>query len=581
MGELKHIDLDNPEFQQALNLVENTRSSVFLTGKAGTGKSTFMRYIVQNTRKKCVVLAPTGIAAINAGGQTLHSFFQIPLKPLLADDKEFDRKNLRNRMRFTKDKLKLFRELELIIIDEISMVRADVLDFIDRILRYFCNNPRQPFAGKQILMVGDIYQLEPVTTSNDRDLLRHSYPGTTFFFDANVFKDCIMVPIELRKVYRQSDQAFISVLDRIRADQATAADIAAINARVVPGFDPAVTPLDKFPGGKMTMVIATLRATVDNINTTRLAQLTTKPRTYAAAIRGEFPKTSFPTEQELTLKKGAQVVFIRNDSERRWVNGTIGTIAAMEDDRVEVTLDSGETVEVEAEVWENMRYSYDEKERTIAEEVLGTFTQLPIKLAWAMTIHKSQGSTFANVVIDLGRGAFTGGQTYVALSRCTSLDGIILTRALQLSDVFVNPAVKQFAQRFNDQALVQRAYEEERADQLYGQASADFAAGRFLQAVDHFASAIAIRNDLQQPSVRRMLSRKLTTLAAARIEVAKLTAQVEGMRRQLQVLSDEYYRLGMQCLDDGYDTAPAIANFEKALQLNPDNEAAAEALSKL
>lgn len=581
MGKAKHIDLDNPEFQQALNLVENTHSSVFLTGKAGTGKSTFMRYIVQHTRKKCVVLAPTGIAAINAGGQTLHSFFQIPFKPLLPDDKEFDRKNLRNRMRFTKDKLKLFRELELIIIDEISMVRADVLDFIDLILRYFCGNPRQPFAGKQILMVGDIYQLEPVTTSNDRELLRRCYPGTTFFFDANVFRDCVMVPIELKKVYRQSDAAFISVLDRIRSDQATAADIAAINARVVPGFDPAIAPLDSTPGGKMTMVIATIRATVDNINTTRLAQLSTKARTYKAGVRGEFPKTSFPTDQELTLKKGAQVVFIRNDSERRWVNGTLGTITLMDDDRVEVTLDSGELVEVEAEVWENIRYTYNEQEHTIAEEVLGTFTQLPIKLAWAMTIHKSQGSTFSNVVIDLGRGAFTGGQTYVALSRCTSLEGIILTRPLQMSDVFVNPAVKQFAQRFNDQTLVQRAYEQEYADQLYGQSAADFAAGRFLQAVEHFASAIDIRNDLQQPAVRRMLSRKLSDLAADRVQVAKLTAQVEGMRRQLQVLSDEFYRLGMQCLDDGYNTAPAIANFEKALWLNPDNQAASEALSRL
>lgn len=564
-----HIDLDNPEFQQVLNLVENTRSSVFLTGKAGTGKSTFLRYITRHTRKQFVVLAPTGIAAINAGGQTLHSFFHIPLKPLLPDDVEFAPSNLRNRMKYKTDFVKLLRKLDLIIIDEISMVRADVLDFINKILQYFCNDSSRPFAGKQILMVGDIFQLEPVTTSDHRQLLRHSYPGTTFFFDAHVFKDCTIVPIELKKVYRQTDAQFISILDNIRSDHASALDLATINQRVVPGFDPAITPLDQFPGGEMSMVIASKRSTVDHINNTRLTQLNSSPCTFKAAIKGEFPSSSFPTEENLTLKVGAQVVFIRNDMERRWVNGTLATITSLAPDYFEVTLEDGQVHKVEPEIWENMHYTYDESERTIKEEVKGTFTQFPVKLAWAITIHKSQGLTFSHVVIDLGSGAFSGGQTYVALSRCTSLSGIVLTGPLSQRDIFVSPAVKQFSTRFNNQALVARAFDDARADTLYTQAATDFAAGRYRAAVDNFVAAQDIRNDLHAPAIRRALSRKLTDLAAAKTEVARLQSRIEQMQSQLQQLANEFVQLGNQSLDEGWDPAPAIANFDKAIALDP------------
>ena len=573
---MKHeaIDLDNPEFQQVWNLIENTRSSVFLTGKAGTGKSTFLRYITQYTRKKFVVLAPTGIAAINAGGQTLHSFFHIPLKPLLPDDVEFSTKNLRNRMKYTSDFIKMLRKLDLIIIDEISMVRADILDFIDKILRYFCNNSVQPFAGKQMLMVGDIFQLEPVTTAEQRNLLRRCYPKTTYFFDALAFRDCSIVPIELKKVYRQSDPQFIAILDHIRNGQQSADEINAINRQVRPDFDPAITTLDELSGGKMTMIIATKRTTVDYINNTRLAQLPSQPITYTAEIKDDFPKLSFPTDEELTLKIGAQIVFIRNDVERRWVNGTLATVSSLSNDSVEVTLENGQVHTIKPEIWENMLYTYDEAEHTIKEEVKGLFIQYPIKLAWAITIHKSQGLTFSNVVIDLGDRAFTGGQTYVALSRCTSIDGITLTRPLRANDIFVATAVKNFARNFNSQRLVENAIENARADTLYAEAAADFAAGRYRKAISNFASAQAIRNDLIHPTIQRAISRKLTELAADHIRVEQLQDQINELRTQLMLLAHEFVHLGYQSLEEGWDAAPALANFDKALQLDPDNTAA-------
>ncbi|MDE7467363.1 MAG: AAA family ATPase, partial [Muribaculaceae bacterium] len=321
------IDLDNPEFRNVETLLNFTRSSVFMTGKAGTGKSTFLKYITATTRKRHVVLAPTGIAAVNAGGQTLHSFFQIPLKPLLPDDPEFAWDRLGKRMRYPKRKIKLIRELELIIIDEISMVRADVIDFIDKLLRYYCNRRYEPFGGKQLLMVGDVYQLEPVTQGQSREILRTSYGNDFFFFSAHVFREFSLVPIELRKVYRQSDPEFIGMLDRVRSGNPLRQDFERINTRVA-------APLAEDTTGEaqnMTMTIAARRDTVSAINEEHLARLTTREFSYNARVEGDFPESSFPTDKTLTLKEGAQVVFIKNDSERRWVNGTLGIVRTLRD----------------------------------------------------------------------------------------------------------------------------------------------------------------------------------------------------------------------------------------------------------
>lgn len=559
MKNTENIDLDNPEFLQVYDLIETTSASVFMTGKAGTGKSTFLRYITSNTRKKHVVLAPTGIAAVNAGGQTLHSFFQIPLKPLLPDDPEFGKQRLERRMKYSKEKIKLIRELELIVIDEISMVRADIIDFIDKILRHYSHRPHDPFGGKQLLMVGDIYQLEPVATPDVREILRRVYPNF-YFFAARAFAETVLVPIELRKVYRQSDPNFISILDRVRSGETTAADLAQLNTRHVPGGD---------FGPELTMTIATTRNAVQVINTEHLEELTTPQFDFEARIQDDFPESSYPTDRVLTLKEGAQVVFVKNDAERRWVNGTLGRISFLNQEKVKVTTETGEEHTLDPEIWANVVYSFDEKEGSVKEEVKGTFAQYPIRLAWALTIHKSQGLTFSRLAIDIGNGAFAGGQTYVALSRATSLSGIFLTGKLSARDIIVSDHVKAFARSFNNSALVDSVHTLASARRAYIQAARAFDEGKFVTAYDAFASAVATHNELSDRRLRLIALRKLYHLADARNEAADLRRQLAEKDALLASLADEFVAMGETTLTEGWEVAAAKANFEKALRISP------------
>ena len=415
---IDNIDMDNPELKQALQIIHYTRNSLFLTGKAGTGKSTLLRYIASTTKKKHVILAPTGIAAINAGGVTLHSFFKLPFHPLLPNDTRYSVRNIRNTLRYNGEKIKMLRELELIIIDEISMVRADIIDFIDKVLRVYCRNMREPFGGKQMLLVGDIYQLEPVLKEEDRQLLHNFYQGY-FFFDAIVFRTFRLISIELRKVYRQSDPVFINILDHIRSNHATDADLALLNKRVTTNQ---VVPSDN----EMRITLSTRRDTVDYINQQELAKLSGDTVVFTGIIKGEFPENSLPTPIKLEVKPGAQVIFIKNDMSHRWVNGTLGTVTCIDKSKqiITVVTDDKKEYDVEPDQWENIRYHFNEKEQKIEDELIGTYIQFPLRLAWAITIHKSQGLTFKNVNIDFTGGVFAGGQTYVALSRCTSLEGI-------------------------------------------------------------------------------------------------------------------------------------------------------------
>lgn len=558
------LDLKNPEFEQVMSLINHTDSSVFMTGKAGTGKSTFLRYITTHTRKKHVILAPTGIAAVNAGGQTLHSFFHIPLKPLLHDDPEFAERQLSKRMKYSSRFIKLLRSLDLIVIDEISMVRADIIDFIDKILRHFCGNNRQPFAGKQILMVGDVYQLEPVVQADTRRILQRDY-SCFYFFGARVFRDFTLVPIELKKVYRQTDPAFIGLLDRVRSGRPDAADLAAINSRVVREGD------EKTGCGEdMAMVIAARRDTAAYINETRLAEIEGEPTEYEAEVSGDFPETSFPTDRTLRLKVGAQVVFIRNDPERRWVNGSIGRVAALRPGEVDVTLEDGETHTVGIEGWDNITYKYNEEKKSVEEEVKGSFRQLPLRLAWALTIHKSQGLTFSKIVIDVAGGAFAGGQSYVALSRCTSLEGISMASPMRRSDIYVNPDVARFSTAFNDPGLVLAAMKSARADSLYAQTAHDFDSGNYTAAVASLAEAVDCRNELNSPVFKRAAAMKLYGLAQNMRRVEALEAEIEIYKAVLQDLAMEYVAMGNECLADGWDTTPAMANYNKALRLVPE-----------
>lgn len=557
------IDLDNPEFQNAWQLINYTRRSVFLTGKAGTGKSTFLRYIVENIRKKTVVLAPTGIAAVNVGGQTLHSFFKIPLKPILPTDPDFAIRTLRKRMKYSSSHVKLLRQLDLIIIDEISMVRSDIIDFIDKILRVYCHNMREPFGGKQLLLVGDIFQLEPVVTGDARDVLAHYY-NAPYFFNALAFNELAIVPIELRKVYRQDDADFISLLDRVRAGQPAEADIRRLNAKLIPSEQ-----VDRL-SADMTMTIASRRDMVDHINERHLNELKTPEIVYKGIIKGDFPMNALPTDLELSLKVGAQIVFIKNSPDRRWFNGTLGIVDSLSDEKICVRLEQGNVVEVEPEVWGNIRYQYNEEKGTVDEIELGSYMQFPVKLAWALTIHKSQGLTFNKVIIDIGRGAFTGGQTYVALSRCRSFDGISLCSTLNMRDIFVNRHIIDFASRFNNQKLIDEAIESSKADDFYNKSSKAFDMRDFYSAVDYLAQAIESRNELKKPSVRRLIARKLAIISQHEHKIQVLNEKIESDKKRFLELSDTYVTLGNECAEAG-EYAPALANYNKALELAPDN----------
>lgn len=559
------IDTNNKEFQDALNLIQYTRQSVFLTGKAGTGKSTFLKYICQNTKKKHVVLAPTGIAAINAGGSTLHSFFKLPFYPLLPDDPNLSlqRGRIHEFFKYTKPQRKLLEELELIIIDEISMVRADLIDAVDRILRVYSRNLREPFGGKQLLLVGDVFQLEPVVKSDEREILNRFYP-TAYFFSAKVFSQIDLVSIELQKVYRQTDKVFVGVLDHIRSNTAGSADLQLLNTRY--GTDIEEHEED------MYITLATRRDNVDYINDRKLAELPGVPVTFHGEVTGDFPESSLPTSRELVLKPGAQVIFIKNDFDHRWVNGTIGVVSGFdeEDETLYIITDDGKECDVKPESWKNIRYKYNEKKKEIEEEVLGTFSQFPVRLAWAITVHKSQGLTFSRVVIDFTGGVFAGGQAYVALSRCTSLEGIQLKRPVNRADIFVRPEIVHFSERFNNRQAIDRALKQAQADVDYAAASKAFDQGDFEEFLNHFFRAIHSRYDIEKPAVQRLIRRKLGVINKLRDSNEQLKAQMTEQQKRLQTYAREYYLMGNESITLAHDVRSALANYDKALELYPE-----------
>ena len=429
----KNIEL-NRQFKKALEVMEGTDHHAFITGRAGTGKSTLLDYFRTTTKKKVVVLAPTGVAALNVKGQTIHSFFRFKPNVTLQSIKK---------VRQDSD---LYKELDTIIIDEVSMVRADLMDCIDKFLRLNGREKRSPFGGIQMIFIGDLYQLPPVVSGKEKEAFKDHYESP-FFFDADVMKDLDMEFIELEKIYRQKDETFIALLNAIRNNSVTGEELRLLNSRYMPDYDTGSAPEN------FSVWLTSTNEASDGINIKHLSQLSGDILSYEGEIQGDFKQDALPTQINLRLKIGAQVMLLNNDPYGRWVNGSIGRITAVDResgdrDTVIVELTNGDIVDVSPCTWELFTYQYDKQKRQIESDVNGSFTQYPIKLAWAMTIHKSQGKTFEKVVIDIGKGTFATGQMYVALSRCTGLEGIVLKKPVEKKHIFIDWRIVRFVTNY-------------------------------------------------------------------------------------------------------------------------------------
>lgn len=503
----------NTEAERAIELIKHTEKSVFLTGKAGTGKSTLLRHIISDLDKNYVLLAPTGIAALNINGQTIHSFFRFQFRPYLSNDTHLPDFGFR---------IELLSQLDLIVIDEISMVRADLMNAIDLTLKSQLGN-QLPFGGKQLLLVGDLFQLPPVLINSNHEeveIINANY-ATKFFFSAKIFEFHPINIIELQKVYRQEDQTFINILNNIRVNNVDDADLAKINSRVV-GLTPNETD------GIITLT--TTNAKVKDINSQKLAQINQPLHQFVATQSGTFLRgnssSRVPTDVQLQLKEGAQIMFVKNDRENRWVNGTIGSIAQIDGEEITVQVGSLKYI-IDREIWEDIRYKWNREENKVDQDLVGTFKQYPIRLAWAVTIHKSQGQTFEKAIIDLHDRAFAEGQAYVALSRCTSLEGLFLTRAIRHGDIIVSQQVINYLSRHGVDSLQQKIEEPEIIQQSEVNVE---------QPSDYKDKIQRCKLALKQ--VRMELQQGLRELTAARIELEKIKSQHERLNKEKYTLEN-------------------------------------------
>lgn len=428
----------NAYFRRALALMETTHKNLFITGKAGTGKSTLLQYFREITKKNVAVLAPTGVAALNVKGQTIHSFFHFP--PHITKD------DIRKKSP-SKKLMELLSHVDTIIIDEVSMVRADLLDCVDEALQFYLKCS-EPFGGVQMIFIGDLYQLPPVVSGNDEKAMFQNFYKSPYFFDAKVLEEMDLELVELEKIYRQKDPDFIELLNKIRNSTVQDLDIQKLNTRHVPNAE------EYESGEQFRITLTTTNAAADDLNSRKLAQLKTEVKKYQGDIEGDFDNKHLPTSQQLDIKIGSQIMLLNNDPTGRWANGSIGKIIDVKMDLEEweehlvVELQGGKTVEVTRNTWKIFKYIYNREQGKLDSEIMGSFTQYPVRLAWAVTIHKSQGKTFDNVAVDIGSGAFVQGQVYVAISRCTSFEGLVLKRPILKRHIWLDSPVTRFAKRF-------------------------------------------------------------------------------------------------------------------------------------
>ncbi len=484
-----------------VELLEHTARSVFLTGKAGTGKTTFLNDFVKKTRKKHIIVAPTGIAAINAGGVTIHSLFGLPLRTFVPTTEPVDPNLAMNinelfpHFKYRKDKLDLFREIELIIIDEVSMLRADLLDMMDHSLRRVRRN-QLPFGGAQLLLIGDLYQLPPVVREDSERILSKFYP-TPFFFSAKALQGLPLISVELMKVYRQQDKEFLEILNAVRHADFRNLDFEELNSRYQPDFE---------PENETYIHLCSHNRMADHINQKKLRELSGTSHFYQAAVTGEFKETQYPNDEILELKEGSQIMFIRNDSspEKKFYNGRLATISHVEEDLIKAVFEeTGTEITVTKEVWEQKRYSLD-AEKNIKTEVIGSFEQYPIRLAWAVTIHKSQGLTFDRVIIDAGR-SFASGQVYVALSRCRTLKGIVLKSKITPEAVFCDQRIEHFQESTNANDILEQLVKQDKYDYSLHKIQMTADAGWLKEAVIHWKSSAVSSEIPDQKKLKELL----------------------------------------------------------------------------
>lgn len=578
--ELPELDPTNTEFNQALEFVEHTNRIVYLTGKAGTGKTTFLKHLKAKSKKNGVILAPTGVAAINAGGETIHSFLQIRPSLYVPDDPRLrekpregdkDRSTIYDHFRYRREKLEILRALDLLVIDEVSMVRCDLLDVVDRLLRVFRGKRDMPFGGVQTVLIGDAFQLPPVAKHEDWNVLGQFY-SSPFFFSSKVLEAHKPIHIELKKIYRQKEEEFIALLNRVRVSDVSQPELLALNARLDPSFEP--------DPDKGYITLGTHNAQVDVINETKLAALETPLFEFKADIQGDFPERNYPTDSILCLKVGAQVMFLKNDKGAGVLNGSIGRVSELAPSRIVITMPDEKVVVVQRYLWRNIRYTWNWESLRINEEELGTFTQYPLRLAWAITVHKSQGLTFERVIADIG-SAFASGQVYVALSRCVSFNGLVLRSRIGRSAIKTDPDVIRFAEQETPGTLIVEELNSGKADGHYRSARIAFRAGDFVEAYDNLLSALKYRNDVGTELFRRYVQVHATRLAQWAKRYADTDGRLQEALAQMLVLSDGLKRL-LDANDVLNEEVAELTNRNAELQekLTSGEEKAATAVRK-